>query len=276
MAAVDGGGPLEKSHKSAKLNTVLIFAWKVRPSQKSCGTASGTPLAGTDFLSWVSKSLPEARFIRSQVMAFSRGRLVGKLGLAFIAWGVSETALAQQPLQPAAAPDSPRYESRESYQPGQTYDSLQAGQDAQRLAEERRADAIQQQLPSSRWPSTWGPAYAAAAVPRVYVYPGPRAARWAYRYGYGVYVPWPRAVVPAYPYPRLRQPIGHERIWTGPNGYIYRPIDPRSPVPGGAAMPPAPQVPTPADPATRPQPGPPAELVPIPEPQAGPGGPREF
>jgi hypothetical protein len=52
-----------------------------------------------------------------------------------------------------------------------------------------------------------------------------------YSPGYGVVVPpgaWPAAPffgsVPYYPY--AVQPLGHEKIWTGPNSYIYKPLYP--------------------------------------------------
>ena len=74
----------------------------------------------------------------------------------------------------------------------------------------------------------------------------------------------------AYPYyPWMRQPIGHEEIWTSPNGYIYRPryASPKE-VPDDP-MPAAPPAPTPASahkPAVAPKPAPPPAE----------SGPREF
>jgi hypothetical protein len=171
--------------------------------------------------------------------------------------------------------------------PQVTYGPLQAARDAQRLAEEARRRAIDRQLQvldDVRRYRTYAYYDYALAAPRD-VYGPPRAIRRAYRRGYGpVWWTWP--YIYGYPYyPQVKQPWGHEKIWTSPNSYIYRPLyDP-------PAEPPKP--PTLADPSLRPQGPPPAEppldaprpplLIPpahpvperIPTPPAE-SGPREF
>lgn len=189
--------------------------------------------------------------------------------LALAAW---ITACAQTPEGPRIRPDV-------------SYGPLQAGRDAHRMAEEARRRAIDRQL-QLLGEVTWYGAYAYEHDPAAYAsYPGPllaygprRAMRRAYRWGYGP-AWWP--YVYGYPYyPWMRQPLGHEKIWTSPNSYLYRP----------RYQPPEarPQRPTPADPTTRPrepQPQPPQFQPPeiparpaperIPPPPAE-SGPREF
>lgn len=138
------------------------------------------------------------------------------------------------PAPPAAPGGTPR-----TYRPDAKYGPLAAGQDAYQAAEAERRWAINRQLgiiDSARWYNAWSP----------YVRP----------YGLYPYCPW------------LRQPIGHEEIWTGPNSYIYHPrrtapeVAPDAPTPAAPATPPAP---TPIIPAPEKVPAPPAE-----------SGPREF
>ncbi len=120
------------------------------------------------------------------------------------------------------------------------YRTSDPGRGAYQRAEQQRREAIERQLgviESVRYFNIWRP------------------------YGYGpAFTPWPR---PLYGYPhyrRVRQPIGHDKIWTGPNSYVYRsryaspPEEARSPVA-------------------------PLESVPTPEPVPPPpieSGPREF
>ena len=172
------------------------------------------------------------------------------------------------------------------------YDPLQAGEDAYRAGEEQRRAAIDQQRQLGeqlRWRNMWAyPSYAPARAgiyaygyaPYPYsVYNPRRAYRQALRYGYPpLYQQWPRAPGDIYGYPYYgyaRQPIGQEKVWTGPSGYVDRPSH---------GQPPEPQAPTPASPprpqepsasAGEPSSSPEAVPEPIPAPPSEPG-PREF
>ncbi len=148
----------------------------------------------------------------------------------------------------SAARPAPAQE--EVYHPGETYDSLQAGQDAYWDAEAQRRALIGRQLmieeqimlqntwavPQDRYrpvhPESYGPilpkAYGGPTLADVYAYPpaGP-----VYYGGAAapvpVFQPWPRVPndiwgAPYYGY--VRQPIGHVKIWTSRLGYIYKPI----------------------------------------------------
>jgi hypothetical protein len=210
------------------------------------------------------------------------------------------TAGAQEATLPQPAPLRPR----EQYRPGMTYDSLQAGQDAYRAAEADRQAAIQRQLriqDEIRWYNTWAPGYESwPTLPEIYAYGARRAFRPTYRYGnagyYGpLFEPWPRVPGDIYGYPyygSVRQPTGHEKIWTSPNGYIYRPTyDPpphaefqtrRSaeptvprvlrPVPPA----PVPHIPGESSPSQRELPLRQLPANPLPVPPAEPGTPREL
>ena len=171
------------------------------------------------------------------------------------------------PAPPAAEPISP-------YLPEQKYDLLQAGRDAYQTAEEERRRAIDRQLDVqeyARWFGTWTvPPVYAHPLPSVYAYPLRRSVRRAYR---GVYLggvvpaitPWPRVSVGVYGYPydrRVRQPIGHEKIWTGPNSYIYRPIYAERPAQVPAEVPTPATFEPPAVIAAEPVPAPPVEPSP--------------
>ena len=65
-------------------------------------------------------------------------------------------------------------------------------------------------------------------APYGYSYNPRRAYRQAVRYGYPpVFQPWPRVPGDIYGYPyygAVRQPAGHEKTYTSPNGYVYRPL----------------------------------------------------
>lgn len=112
---------------------------------------------------------------------------------------------------------APARAQTEVYHPGETYDSLQAGRDAYLDAEAYRRAALGRQimledqiLAENTWadpmdkyrpisPETFGP----------------------------LYLPWPRVsndIYGAAYYGIVRQPIGHVKIWTGPQSYIYKPI----------------------------------------------------
>jgi hypothetical protein len=164
---------------------------------------------------------------------------------AGIAAGALVSPLAAQP--PGAVPPPPPVPAGTAgtYRPGETYDALKAGQDAYRWAESERLAQIARQLQLEdriRRMNTGLP---------------------------------PRPLVPGiggYPYSgAVAQPTGHEKIWTGPNSYVYRPRwdlpVPPSP-PSGRAYPPWPgaTVSPPASPPPRvgeipppPLPRPPAE-----------------
>jgi hypothetical protein len=157
---------------------------------------------------------------------------------------------------------------QEVYHPGETYDSLQAGQDAHADAEaERRAligrqimieDQIVQQNtwadPQDKYrpvrPDSYGPvlprSYVGPTLADVYASPptdgGPVyyggtpisiPAFGGVPAGASVFQPWPRVpndiwAAPYYGY--VRQPIGHVKIWTGRLSYIYKPIYASPPV----------------------------------------------
>ena len=210
-----------------------------------------------------------------------------------IIWWGGSAVHGQPPAAPPAPPVPPPVPAPAAQNPpgpiahpAPTYDSLQAGSDAQQPAEEARGDAIRRQLGVQgdiRRYNTWLPAYG-PPLPAVYGYGSVRAARRAYRSVYGppLLAPWPRVPgdIYGYPYyPWARQPIGHEKIWTSPNGYIYKPLYPNSPLAPEAPALPQPQGPTRADPATRPRPAedpPRPQAVPaIPEPPPA-QGPREL
>jgi len=156
----------------------------------------------------------------------------------------------------------PARAQQEVYHPGETYDSLQAGQDAHADAEAERRAMIGRQVmieeqivQQSTWadphdkyrpvrPESYGPisprSYAGPTLADVYAYPptdggpvyyggapAPIAASGGIPAGTPVFQPWPRVPndiwgAPYYGY--VRQPIGHVKIWTGRLSYIYKPI----------------------------------------------------
>ncbi len=182
-------------------------------------------------------------------------------------------------------------------QTGPVYSPQQAAADADQLAEQRRRWAIERQLEVI---DGIRQARAAAAFPYAVgpAMPGyPRAARRALRRGYAPPPPYPQpghgvlvrpGPFPAAPYwglaphgPPVRQPLGHERIWTGPNSYIYRPLHPEpfQPAPVERERQPTVAEPRPRElPVPREAPAPPPQAVPeIPEPPPVlEPGPREF
>lgn len=140
---------------------------------------------------------------------------------------------------------------QEVYHPGETYDSLQAGQDAYWDAEAQRRALIARQLmieeqimlqntwanPQDRYrpvhPESYGPikpqAYGGPTLADVYGYPPSGGGPVYYKASAPVpaFQPWPRVpndiwAAPYYGY--VRQPIGHMKIWTSRLGYIYKPI----------------------------------------------------
>ncbi len=156
----------------------------------------------------------------------------------------------------------PARAQQEFHHPGETYDSLQAGQDAHADAEAQRRALIGRQImiedrivqqntwadPQDKYrpvrPESYGPilpkSYVGPTLADVYSYPpadggpvfygGTPAA--APTFGgtparAPLFEPWPQVpgdiwAAPYYGY--ARQPIGHVKIWTGRLSYIYKPI----------------------------------------------------
>ena len=239
-----------------------------------------------------------------------RGAVCTLLGW-LVAWSVCSAALAQDaPARaevvptPAASPTTAPAETPPQYRPDVEYGPLQAGRDAYNQAEQQRRWAIDRQLwliSDVRRYNTWYPYVDRYALPYIYSYAPPRVARRVHKslqrdWSGRVFTPWPQVPgdVYGYPYyPRIKQPIGHEKIQTGPNGYIYRPVYEEPPKAQQVPTPAAPSAPAPALPEARPpepppaippaQPAPQPALIPpnqppaepIPAPPIGPG-PREF
>jgi len=169
-------------------------------------------------------------------------------------------APAPSPPAPEADPSSAR--APRAVRTPETYDSLQAGRDAHAMAERQRREAIDRQLQTIEdvqwynawyddWYDAWGRPYARRyALPYIYGYAPPFAASRAHRAieGYAPappFTPWPYVPGDIYGYryaPRVEQPLGHEKVWTGPNSYIYRPryTEPPAEVPPAAPEPPEP------------------------------------
>ncbi len=162
----------------------------------------------------------------------------------------------------------PARAQQEVYHPGETYDSLQAGQDAYWDAEAQRRALIARQLmieeqivvqntwadPQDKYrpvhPESYGPilpkAYGGPTLADVYAYPpssvvyyggasAPVAGPGNSAAPVPVFQPWPRVPndiwgAPYYGY--VRQPIGHVKIWTSRLGYIYKPIYASPPMEG--------------------------------------------
>jgi len=157
-----------------------------------------------------------------------------------------------------------------------SYDALQAGQDAYQAAEAERHAAIDQQrntIEQMKWYNTWAYRGYAPTLSNIYAngysYNPRRVYRQAIRYGSPpVFQPWPRVPGDIYGYPyygAVRQPAGHEKTYTSPNGYVYRPrMPPPAPSPSSPPAPPA----TPA-----PEVGGSPESIPAPPSEPG---PKEF
>jgi hypothetical protein len=148
------------------------------------------------------------------------------------------------------------------------------------------------------------------ALPYINAYAPPRIAnrvdsaldRFVYGGSHTVMVPAPSNAPRDPYYAGSGQPIGHEKIWTSPNSYVYRPLYAAPPAVAGSPTPSkpaasplakpsaAPLTPTPAAPSTRPEAvqagfaaptgassipsGP--ELLPLPPAEEALSGPREF
>lgn len=184
-------------------------------------------------------------------------------------------------------------------QPSQGYSPLDAANDSYQHAEQRRREAIARQVELveyARQPRV--------AVPVPYVdvtalpiHPGAarrtlrraysRSLRYPHWSGYGAMIGVgsrsPLPYVGAMPYyPPVRQPQGHERIWTGPNSYIYKPIypEPFYLAPTEATRQPSPPWERSAEPQSQPtfaQPKTPTPTPQLPEPPTAPmPGPQEL
>lgn len=177
----------------------------------------------------------------------------------------SEAIPTPPPSSPAPAPAPSSTPA--TVPPNATYTPLDAGRDAYARGEAERSSALDRQLRVEndvRWFNSWAGPFGGTTRVEVRTPSSPWLGSRAYRipspYEYPsavlpppLFTPWPLVSggIWGYPYyPWASQPIGHERIWTSPNGYIYGPRY-AEPSPAG------PQ-PVPADPSTRP------------------GGPREF
>lgn len=111
-----------------------------------------------------------------------------------------------------------------------TYDSLQAGQDAYRLAEERRRNNIAAQsnlVETLRYSAAYRPVYGEATV----YWRSPYVTPWGYAPGYySSYSPVIGYVRdPNIPFPR--QPIGQRQLQTGPNRWESHPVYAEDPPP---------------------------------------------
>jgi hypothetical protein len=185
------------------------------------------------------------------------------LAAGLLCWAICAACSAQEvAARPEVVPAPPPTTVPQQDHPQVTYGPLQAAQDAYRMAEQERRHAVDRQVhllqSAAWWRPPWPAPYLPAVppvppVPPVYGYGFPYGPRLgfgrAYRYGYyrAVPLPWPPAppVPYVYPYsPQARQPTGYEKVWTGPNSYVYRPYYGQ---PTGQ-----PNVPAPSSPSTRP------------------------
>lgn len=205
-------------------------------------------------------------------MAGRMRRVVWGLLGGLLGWAVCGTALAQNaPARPEPVPAPPPNGLARQASAQPRYGPGQAGQDAYRMAEAERRWAVHRQLQlvqTAWWYSPWVAPYV-PGTPPVYAYRPRRASRrWgidvprrmrgrAYRYGYpAVYAPWPSVAINVYrysSYPWVRQPLGHETVWIGPNSYVYRPFYERSDRPREGAAPGKRPPSTGASPSTRPE-----------------------
>ncbi len=173
--------------------------------------------------------------------------------VGILAFNLATPALAGQarPLERQPAPaDEPNQRVVEPEFPP-TYGALDASREAEERFGTQRREAIERQVEMNedmvwysgvpdydRQPPGLGTIYAYGGA--AYVYPGRRAVRRrfsatspTYRYyfpyhgSWSIFVPWPLVPGDVYGYPyldRVEQPLGHKTIWTGPNGYISRPV----------------------------------------------------
>jgi len=218
--------------------------------------------------------------------------VVGALAVALIVIVGRTTALAEPEAVAPPAPEA--IDSLPEPQFPNSYSPLDAGEEARKMAEKQRRAAIDRQLgleaelrhyatlPRPIGTVPYVRPYA-SGFGAVYAYPEHRSARRAWKYErryhhlYG-YFPHPGYVYRGYGYPNVYaplpylfgypyvghvdQPVGHKRIWTSPNGYIYRSVHPSD------VKPPEPEKSAPA--ASQPPPEPPAEPIPAPPAEVAP------
>ncbi|MFZ5831093.1 MAG: hypothetical protein ACOY3P_13465 [Planctomycetota bacterium] len=136
----------------------------------------------------------------------------------------------------------------------QIYSPFDAARDSFELGEAGRQARLNNQLglvetgrAYRMWGPVWPPVYGAYPAV-VYSYGSPRALWRAQRetvfYPPAIVAPRPFlwSPTPVAPLPgEVQQPIGHERIWTGPNSYIYKPLYPQPVSPAPMATAPAAQ-----------------------------------
>jgi hypothetical protein len=188
--------------------------------------------------------------------------------------GTNGNNLQLAAAQPEVVPTPPAEPQRTAvYAPRPQYDPIRAAEEAAERAEMAARAAIGRQMALVAAAPLYSPSivfpyrYPTPVVPLAYG--PPRAVRRAQRsldragVPYAVYVPavpWAARLSIAAPLPPpVQQPLGHEKIWTGPNGYIYRPWYGQPPAEAqGSAAPAAEPVPTPAPPD-----GPDARRLPV-------------
>jgi len=163
--------------------------------------------------------------------------------------------------KPEVVPTPPAEpQSRSAYSPRPQYDPIRAMEEAAQRADAAARAAIRQQMALVAAAPLYSPSivfpyrYPTPVVPPVYG--PPRAVRRAQRsleragVPYAVYVPpvpWTARLSIVAPLPApVQQPQGYEKIWTGPNGYIYRPWYGRPPAEAQQGMAPDEPVPAPA------------------------------
>jgi len=157
------------------------------------------------------------------------------LAIALVTSGNSQELAVGQPEVVPTPPAEPQ--SRSVYAPRPQYDPIRAMEEAAERADAAARAAIRQQMAIVAAAPLYSPSivfpyrYPTPIVPPVYGTPRAvrRAQRTLERAGvpYAVYVPpvpWTARLSIVAPLPApVQQPQGYEKIWTGPNGYIYRP-----------------------------------------------------
>jgi hypothetical protein len=153
-------------------------------------------------------------------------------------WALAVPAFGQESAERPQPGGTPLPEAVLPQSPG-TYGLLEAGNDAYLRGEAARRDAIGRQLQTGAdiaWYYGQPPGFpnlpgieAAYAGPRWHAPPifGPLRAYRLYNQGYPIFEPWPFVPGDIYGSPyfgRVPQPLGHEVVRTGPDGYVYRPI----------------------------------------------------
>jgi hypothetical protein len=144
-------------------------------------------------------------------------------------------------------------------------------QDAYSRAEQQRREAIayQRQLVEQARLNYYN---------YLYTYNPRKAYRQAWRYGYApLYPPITRGpsdfLLGSPYYGAAKLPVGHEKIWTSPNGYIYRPLYQQPPPPTASQTRRQPTEVSAAKVPEPPMPEPQPEAIPAPPSEPG---PREF